>query len=89
MRYSLRNKSKIQGKLGKEFLDKIVKILDKHFEGPVKLSDEMFSDIPYPIIEVKENGEEYIFAVTNQKFDVMNLAYCKKVKDEKSIPKNS
>ena len=82
MRYSLRNKSKIQAKLGEEFLDKITKALDEHFKGRVKLSDEMFSDIPFPIIEVKENDEEYIFAVTDRKFDVMNLAYCKTIKHE-------
>ena len=76
MRYSLRNKYKIEKALGKKECASILQSLDVYFTTTVTITQQ--SAKPYNIISVKnqtKTGKQYKFHVISTTYDVMLLAY--------------
>lgn len=78
MRYSLRNKHKIEQAYGKSMLERIIQSLDKHFTGLNELGERRIEGDRYDVIFVADAGHtvnDIVFYVTGKKYDVVNLAF--------------
>ena len=79
MRYSLRNKSKIESAYGEKFYKRLIDSLDQEFNNP-NFNPELkeMEGEKYPVIDVNDAGHTcglILFYVIRKTFDVYNLAF--------------
>ena len=79
MRYSLRNKLKIQNALGLDFFNCLTNSLDYEFKNNNNIIEHTYENEPFKIIHVNNiqpNTDSFFkLYIISKTFDVYNLAY--------------
>lgn len=82
MRFALRNKSKLIKAFGEPFYCELIKCLTNHFKCNAAIDSNEIEGLEYQVINVpseRDADKIYQFAITGQMYDVLRLAYYKKV----------
>ena len=82
MRFALRNKSKLIKAFGEPFYCELIKCLNNHFKCNAAIASSQIEGLKYQIINVtceRETDEIFQFVIIGQMYDVLRLAYYKKV----------
>lgn len=82
MRFALRNKSKLIKAFGEHFYCELIKCLTNHFKCNAAIESYQIEGLEYQVINVpseQDTNKVYQFAITGQMYDVLRLAYYKKV----------
>lgn len=82
MRFALRNKSKLIKAFGEPFYCELIKCLTNHFKCNAAIERCQIEGLDYQIINVpsqQDTDKIFQFVITGQMYDVLKLAYYKKV----------
>lgn len=78
MRYTLRNQHKIRDAYSQEFVDRLLRSLNFHFNANEKIDGNVKKEEPYPIIlvdDIDHTVNIFAFYVVSTVYDVYNLAF--------------